>query len=293
VADALGMVEVPALSATGPRGASMTFLELKAGREQLGRSRAVQEDAFLVALQLRRCHDFDLYASGRRIKPEQFDAGATAIFDLRTDLACDTRAPFHAIDLLLPRDALEDIADELGGPRIASLEHTPGVAVLDPVARHLLLSIRPALANPRTASAVFVDHVANALAVHIALAYGGVRSPRRLHGGLARWQERRATEMLEADLAGRLSLADLAQACGLSIRHFTRAFRQSTGLSPHRWLVGQRVERAKALLQGSSSTLSEIALACGFADQSHFSRLFSRATGTSPGVWRRARRLGP
>jgi transcriptional regulator GlxA family with amidase domain len=99
--------------------------------------------------------------------------------------------------------------------------------------------------------------------------------------------------MLEADLAGRLSLADLAQACGLSIRHFTRAFRQSTGLSPHQWLVRQRVERAKALLQGSSSTLSEIALACGFADQSHFSRLFSRATGTSPGVWRRARRLGP
>ena len=106
-------------------------------------------------------------------------------------------------------------------------------------------------------------------------------------GGLAAWQERRAKDMLVANLDGAVALADVAQECRLSVSHFSRAFRQSMGVAPHRWLLNRRVEFAKELLQAPDSSLSEIALRCGFADQSHFTRVFTRRAGVSPGAWRR------
>jgi AraC-like DNA-binding protein len=107
-------------------------------------------------------------------------------------------------------------------------------------------------------------------------------------GGLAPWQLQSAKAMLESDLHD-LPLARIAAECGLSVRHFSRAFRQSTGMPPHRWLLRQRVERAKALLADRSLSLADVALACGFGDQSHFTRVFAAVAGHSPGVWRRVR----
>jgi transcriptional regulator GlxA family with amidase domain len=82
-------------------------------------------------------------------------------------------------------------------------------------------------------------------------------------------------------------LAELARAVNVSPGHFVRAFKQSTGQPPHRWLVEQRIEKARQLLVNTSLSLAEIALACGFSDQSHFARAFSRAMHTSPSAWRR------
>ena len=81
----------------------------------------------------------------------------------------------------------------------------------------------------------------------------------------------------------------LARVCGLSTKHFSCAFRQSTGLPPHQGLLQRRVEKAKQLLRDSRSPLADVAADCGFADQSHFTRVFTRAVGISPGQWRRAR----
>jgi transcriptional regulator GlxA family with amidase domain len=160
----------------------------------------------------------------------------------------------------------------------------------DPVIRHLLSSLLPCLRNPDEANEVFVNQVALAVGAHIAQAYGGVRLQRQARrGGLAPWQEQRAKELLRASLDAPIPLARLAQACGLSSRHFARAFRQSTGVPPHRWLLKERVERAKKLLQDPDTALADIALSCGFSDQSHFTRVFSATLGTSPGAWRRMR----
>jgi AraC family transcriptional regulator len=106
-------------------------------------------------------------------------------------------------------------------------------------------------------------------------------------GKLAPWQKRRAKELLAANLAGGVTLGELASVCELSIRHFNRAFRESMGMSPHAWLVHYRVEKAKGLLTNSPRVLADIALDCGFADQSHFTRMFQRMTGISPGRRRR------
>lgn len=125
--------------------------------------------------------------------------------------------------------------------------------------------------------------------MHLAHTYGGLRAAAQpgTRGGLAPWQERRAKEMMSANLDGEVPLARLAAECGLSVRHFSRAFRQSTGVPPHRWLLKRRVELAKSLLLSPAASLAEVGRACGFADQSHFTRVFSATTGASPGAWRR------
>ena len=106
-------------------------------------------------------------------------------------------------------------------------------------------------------------------------------------GGLAPWQLRRAEALMSENLSVQVPLGKVAEECGLSVRHLARAFRQSTGIPPHRWLLDRRVERAKELLPNSRLSLSDVALACGFGDQSHFTRTFTAAVRLSPGVWRR------
>ncbi len=111
-------------------------------------------------------------------------------------------------------------------------------------------------------------------------------------GGLAPWQARVVREHIMAHLSGRLSVRDLASVARLSHRHFARAFKASFGLAPHAFVMGRRVERAKELILDSGLPLSEVALACGFSDQSHLTRLFSRVEGVTPAAWRRCNAAG-
>jgi AraC family transcriptional regulator len=147
----------------------------------------------------------------------------------------------------------------------------------------------PALSNPDRANQLFVDHVLLALGIHVAKTYGGMRplSP-PVRGGLAAWQVRRAKEILSGNLDGRVPLKEVARECGLSVSYFSCAFRRSTGTAPHKWILMLRVEAAKQKLRESRLSLRDVALACGFADQSHLTQVFTRIVGLSPGAWRRA-----
>lgn len=109
--------------------------------------------------------------------------------------------------------------------------------------------------------------------------------------GLAPWQLRKVTAIVESDLRRDRSIAELAELVDLSKGHFSRAFRISTGLSPRQWIIHQRVKLAIRKLAHSSESLAEIAQSCGFSEQSHFTRTFTQVTGTSPGAWRRAHKI--
>jgi AraC family transcriptional regulator len=85
-----------------------------------------------------------------------------------------------------------------------------------------------------------------------------------------------------------VALKEVARECRLSVSHFSRAFRRTTGEAPYRWLMTRRVEAAKEKLRDDRLSLLDIALACGFADQSHLTRVFTGMVGLSPGAWRRA-----
>lgn len=107
-------------------------------------------------------------------------------------------------------------------------------------------------------------------------------------GGLAPAQTRRAIEAMHATLTSGIGLADLAAAAGLSAPHFCRAFRQSTGLPPHRYQIALRIERAQQLLAVGSISIADVASAVGYDDPAYFSRLFRNETGTAPSTYRAA-----
>jgi AraC-like DNA-binding protein len=198
------------------------------------------------------------------------------------------------VNYFLRRKTLDIIAEDAGAPRISDLQFIPGVGVMDHVVAELTRLLLPVFDTPDRVSLLFADYVSLALGTHVAQAYGGMKSVVALRqGGLAAWQERRAKELISANLEGNLSTGDLARECSLSAGHFARAFRRSTGLSPHKWLVWCRVEKAHALLRDGGLSLAEIARACGFADQSHFTRTYTRLRGISPGAWRRQREIPP
>jgi AraC-like DNA-binding protein len=195
--------------------------------------------------------------------------------------------PFHSVHFYFPRKFLSDIADDINVPRIGDLRYTPEKGTDDPVMRAIASSMYPALDRPAQVNRMFVDYLMLAVGYHVAQTYGGLEMAIRMaRGGLAPWQEHRAKEIIEANLDGQVPLTQLARECGLSTSHFSRAFRQTTGIAPHQWLLHRRVENAKRLLHDKRRSLSDVALDCGFADQSHFTRVFAKLCGTGPGAWR-------
>lgn len=118
------------------------------------------------------------------------------------------------------------------------------------------------------------------------------RAPDQTRGGLTSRQYDVALAGIERQVGRAISVAELARACGLSKNHFSRAFRKTHGVSPREWLIRRRIEQAKSLLAGSDLPLADIALECGFCEQSHFSRQFTKVVGATPGAWRRAARIG-
>jgi AraC family transcriptional regulator len=112
-------------------------------------------------------------------------------------------------------------------------------------------------------------------------------------GGLATWQAKRTLAHIEANLASKMEIDDLASVVALSKSHFSRAFKRSLGFSPMEYVIVRRVERAKAMIRGTREPLAEVALACGFADQAHLNRRFRDIVGISPGRWRRSHATAP
>jgi AraC family transcriptional regulator len=110
-------------------------------------------------------------------------------------------------------------------------------------------------------------------------------------GGLAPWQARRTKTYIETNLSSKIRSNELAKLVGLSLSHFSRAFKDTFGDSPHGYVMRRRLERAQGLILATNIPLLQIAMECGLADQAHLNRLFDKFVGESPGAWRRARAM--
>jgi AraC family transcriptional regulator len=105
-------------------------------------------------------------------------------------------------------------------------------------------------------------------------------------GGLAGWRIKRVTAFIEANIDVGIRIGDLARIVLLSSSHFCRAFKQTFGETPLRYVMRQRMRRAQAIMLCSRDSLAKIAVDCGMCDQAHFSRVFRRIVGVNPGTWR-------
>ena len=250
---------------------------------------------FMIVVLLREIPRHLEWKNGR--ERENLERAATSIkcYDFRETWSVDIWYPVDSFHAFIPFSALDDITDNLKCPKIDRLDIPAALDFRDGVMFSLVQALLPLLARPWEANTLFTDHVFAAMVTHLATTYGGfkcrdIRADSLRRGMLTPSQEHRVTSMLLDDIAADWKIEDLAVACGLSRAHFMRAFKQTMGMPPHRWLLGQRVSRAKQLLDAGDMPISEIALEVGFADQAHLTRVFSAWVGIGPGHWRRQRR---
>jgi AraC family transcriptional regulator len=272
--------------------ADLAVTEIRSDHPSPGLSGSIQqEDAFLVGLLLRDFPHHEYWEDGRQAPVCDLRAGEIIVADLKRDPVARLDKPYHTLHFYLSRAALDMIADDANVPRISDLTHRPepGAGATDVTMSSLGRLVLPALSRPDQANRLFVDHVLLAVGAHVAQTYGGMQpTSRPVRGGLAPWQERRAKEILRANLQGSVPLKEVARECGLSVAHFSRAFRCTLGVAPHQWLIEQRIALSKQKLRDERLLLFDVAAECGFTDQSHFTRFFTRIVGVSPGAWRRA-----
>jgi AraC family transcriptional regulator len=289
LAERLRAEQSHAIITRGLRVAGMAVTETRCDKPVLALSNSIhREDAYLVALTLRDFPNRQYWEDGRQMPVCSLRIGQVDFHDLKRDPVALLDKPYHDLFFYLPRSALDEIAEDANAPRVGDLNHEH-VAFDDDTIASLGRAVLPALSRPDQASQLFVNHVLFALAIHVAQTYGGMRRlPPPIRGGLATWQVKRAKEILTANLDGRVLLKEVASECQLSVSHFSRAFSRTTGTAPHKWLLSHRIEVAKEKLRDGRLSLLDVALACGFADQSHLTRVFTRIVGVSPGAWRRA-----
>lgn len=278
----------PALAtATGDAAISVARMTLDVPRDGHAAIRMPPDDAHVLLFQLRDHPAHDIRLDGRLQRTQATFAGALHVLHLGSDPEAWVEAPADTLMFHLPRIAIDELTEGADAIWNGALRAPVDWRTPDATVAQLQPLLLQALAAPSPEQRMVHDHLMLGLGTHFLQAYGGLRRRRpHFRGGLAPRQERLAKDMLEAGIDTPTSIAGIARACGLSADHFSRAFRTSTGLTPTLWQQRRRVERAKQLLRANGLSLSAIATACGFSDQSHFSRVFSRHAGAPPGLWR-------
>jgi len=189
----------------------------------------------------------------------------------------------HFLSLSISDAALNATCDGTSG----GVELRPACKLVDARVSALVAAVNAERIAGFPSGRLFLDSVEHALAA--ALVDG--RSIRRrfvqtYRGGLTSTRLGRVVELVYARIEDELTLDELAESAGLSTAHFSQAFHKSTGESPHRFVLRQRVERAKEMLRAADLRVLDVAVACGFKTQQHFARVFRQMCGASPTEYR-------
>jgi AraC family transcriptional regulator len=224
--------------------------------------------------------------NGREVGVARGIPFATTVLDLSCPMEMWVHGPFDYLHYYLSRSLLNRVASDNGIAPHGGLAEVFFVEdlVVAQLTRSILLPVKRGEPLDRLA----LDQIAMLLGAHVLQRYCGAASlPNSAQPGLQAWQKLRAEEMLRAQLAGSITIKEIATACSLSPSHFARRFRTSFGQSVHQYLIRIRLERAKTLLTESRTPLAEIAELSGFCDQAAFTRAFSRIERMTPSRWRK------
>ena len=164
-----------------------------------------------------------------------------------------------------------------------TVELIPHFTQPDPLIHQIGLALKAELELNPHESRFYAESMAVALSAHLAQRYTSARhSIPDCVGGLSKYQLRRAIDYIQAHQSENIPLEATAGEVSLSRFYFCRLFKQSTGLTPHQYLIKCRIDRAQVLLKERKLSISDIAFEVGFSNQSHFTKYFKRLTGTTP-----------
>ncbi|BAM88735.1 transcriptional regulatory protein [Bradyrhizobium oligotrophicum S58] len=215
-----------------------------------------------------------------------FRPGVVIIIPEGASSRWDIPKPVDVVQLYLPHRTLVRVAYEADTAQLIDLQER--TAHPDPITSRLLLSAADVLEGNATLDALFRQQLTDLLATRLLVAHTGAPTAvQPVVGGLAPKVLRRAIERLRSESDADVSLAALAAEAGLSRFHFCRAFKESTGLSPHAWLRQLRLEQAMQMLREADVSVATVAAALGYASQTAFAAAFKRLTGDTPTDWRR------
>ena len=242
-------------------------------------------------------HSICLSLSPRPVGMLQTQGGKTQIGTYIKGDFCITPAsvPFFArwesddlfLQIRLATGFVRNIANETVSTHADRLELIPKFKLRDPqmeaIAQMLFMELRP----DNSGSKLYVESLANVLAVHLIRKYAATQLQIPLYtGGLSQRQLSQVLSYLQDHLHQDIKLADLATFLNMSQFHFNHLFKQSMGTTPYQYLLQQRIERAKQWLKESNYSIMEIAFLCGFNSHSHLTKQFRQITGITPKAYR-------
>jgi AraC-like DNA-binding protein len=229
----------------------------------------------------------DCYSNGRKIASGEVGFGATQVAAPGERIRCRFEGPVEAIHLFVARPLVASLYEDMtqsGCPADFQLSD-PCFASDEPIGK-----LATALSDTRTlegrCAALCTDSLSLALLARVMAKDVAAHEALAPRHGLPSWRLRRAKEFIEANLAQPITLHDIARHTGLSRMHFAALFKVSTGMSPHEYLLRQRLQRARHLLASTKQPVLDIALEIGFHSQSHFACVFRKMMGTTPTAWR-------
>ncbi|MBE9141477.1 helix-turn-helix transcriptional regulator [Nodosilinea sp. LEGE 07088] len=212
-----------------------------------------------------------------------FLPGASTICPLHARYFLYWDSPLEIIFLSLASEVLSLNAAEILGSTGVKL--VPRFGVQDQLIYQIGLALLAELRAPGFGSHWYAETMATALAVHLLRYYSASESDAPGGYSFSQPKMKQVVDYINDNLEQDLRLKELAAIAQLSQFHFCRAFKQVVGVSPHRYLICQRIERAKTLLHSGDMSIGAVAIACGFNHQSHLHRHFKRLTGVTPKVF--------
>jgi AraC family transcriptional regulator len=193
------------------------------------------------------------------------------------------------LQVYLRQPVYEAAIGEMYGGDATGAQILPRFAILDPLLEQLAIAIATALKDGNSEDVLYIDTLAQMMAVQLAKHHSKrSHDARKAAAKPAPGKKiRRLMDFIEEHLDGDLTLEAMAGELQISALYLPRAFKTAVGQSPHRYVLGRRVERAKALLRNTDSPVADVALSSGFSSQSHLSNWFLRMMGVSPAAYRR------